>query len=72
MEIFVFMFAANLGMKLQHFAASTAVQYVLLRAVIKGRVGTRISSGYCESEPVLEEKENQQKSVAVWFPVHLL
>ena len=35
MEIFVFMFVANLGMKLQHFAASTAVQYVLLRAVIK-------------------------------------
>ena len=37
MEMFVFMFAANLGMKLHHFAASTAVQYVLLRAVIKGR-----------------------------------
>lgn len=33
----MFMFAANLGMKLHHFAASTAVQYVLLRAVIKGR-----------------------------------
>lgn len=37
MEIFVFLFAANLGMKLQHFAASTAVQYVVLRAVIKGQ-----------------------------------
>ena len=37
MEMFVFMFAANMGMTLHHFAASTAVQYVLLRAVIKGQ-----------------------------------
>lgn len=33
----MFMFASNLGMKSHHFAASTAVQYLLLGAVIKGQ-----------------------------------
>lgn len=37
MEIFVFMFPSNLGMKSHHFAASIAVQYLILGAVIKGQ-----------------------------------